>query len=91
MRLVAFVAALLTMGCASVEPPVRFEETGMGFVRSIDWYHRTFIHETDSGFIKVLNPCDRAMPVWQGMRANIRFHWDNDEFKKCYWIDGVQR
>jgi hypothetical protein len=91
MRHVLLFALLLGMiGCVD-EPPTRYEETGVGFVRSIDWYHRTFIHETDGGYIKVLKTCRGEMPVWIGMRANIRFHWDSTDFAHCYWIDGVQR
>jgi hypothetical protein len=87
LALIAFVALLLT-ACSDSSP--RGEETGMGVVRSIDWYRRSFTHETDHGFVKEWRTCGE-MPVWVGMRANIHLRWDNDPFAQCFRVDGVQR
>jgi hypothetical protein len=89
--LLAVLLAIGLVGCA-VEPKIKYEYTGSGHVRSIDWYHRTFIFESDDGHVKTFNPCraKENMPVWEGMRAHIKFHWDNDEWQKCYWMDEVR-
>jgi hypothetical protein len=90
----ALLAVLLTLGLVgcTVEPKIKYEFTGSGYVRSIDWYQRTFVFESDDGQLKTFNPCQakQNMPVWEGMRAHIKFHWDSDPFRQCYWMDEVR-
>lgn len=90
--------ALLTLtamlaGCSATRG--RDETVGPGYVRSVDWYHRTFIFEDDSGFTKVFDPvCESTLPVWQGERASIGFHWRvdmNSYPPSCFVIDWTKR
>lgn len=91
MKLVLLLA-LVMAGCAV--DPIKQEQTGIGFVRSVRWGDRhtyaAVVHETDNGFLKLLSPvCGDAVSVWTGYRCNIIFHWDGE--RACYQIESAVR
>lgn len=70
-----------------------YEVTGPGVVRFYNQEKHVLIHESDFGYVKMMEVCG-VVPVWEKMHVNIRFHWANDgkpDNAGCYQIDGVQR
>ena len=96
MKKSALLLMFALLGCGS-KPAQTFPfngpaiVSGPGYVRSVDWYHVRFIHETDQGFQKVFDICG-PMPVWQGEHANIHFHWfqPGDMARGCDVVDSVE-
>lgn len=66
-------------------------------MRTIDWYHRTFIFELQNRQLKAFHSIchPEVLPVWEGLNANIKFHWVGEEGGypnyNCYAIDSVER
>lgn len=99
--LVAGIMLMLTFwGCANQPPNPPFwgkdEMTAPGTIRTIDWYHRTFIFEGDNGQILVFGQlCQKnAIPGWQGMHVQLGYRWipyhEGVYTSECYIFDWVK-
>lgn len=75
----SLLVLLFAVGCSREKVPVN--HSGVGFVRSIDWSKRTFIHETDDGFTREFSFCNGVIPVWEGEHVDLQFRW-------LPWFDG---
>lgn len=95
MKKILIAMLLMLAGCG--DNPQAYPRTGpsmqsgQGYVRSIDWYHMTFVHETDDGYQKVFDICGTAMPVWLGEHVNVFFHHYDNGYHGCDIIEGAQR
>lgn len=59
-------------------------DTGPGWVREVDWYHRSFLFENEWGTLVSLSPCKGSMSVWKGMHASIHFKIANYGDSNCF-------
>lgn len=80
---------------------VSYEATGPGVVRYFEPQRHMLLHESDGGYMKMLEPVCGTPGVWAHMRVNIRFHWsevlmhwDRTAYANsegCYQIENIQR
>lgn len=78
----AAILCLLLAGC--VQPPGPPEDSGVGWVRSVNVGFRTeVVFESEDHKVKSFDFCARQIvPVWKGERVDFIFYWDSAP--ECY-------
>jgi len=97
MKLATFtlLIAIILIGCEPGPNYDGWQWSGPGTVRSIDWYHRSFVFEADNQQIISYQICrSTSVPFWQGMRAEFSYRKQTDavdQFFVCADIASVRR